>query len=89
MESIEAKCRKPHCSETCQKKQMSISSLPQFLSLHLKRFKQERERKKIDTRVIYPDILDCSPYLSDNIVRFEKNILQNTYKIDAVEASKQ
>lgn len=70
VEEIDAFCNSCKLPQP-QKKQMSIDQLPPLLCLHLKRFKQERneERKKVETCVYYPQLLNLSPYLSETIIK--------------------
>ena len=70
---------------TCKKagmanKKMDIMSSPKILVIQFKRFMSSHEMmKKLDTEVIYPDILDLSKYIP-----IKNNFPNNTYKLYGV-----
>ena len=66
--------------KVCAIKKMEIYRPPKYLIIHFKRFMnnpQTKERKKITTKAYYPDIIDMSPYLSNDEFEHEDEMFQH------------
>jgi len=61
-------CTKCNSNQECIK-QLSIQHLPNVICFHLKRFEYKSgvKSKKIDNYIQFPDLLDMSQYLTDNL----------------------
>ncbi|OHS93662.1 hypothetical protein TRFO_11666 [Tritrichomonas foetus] len=58
----------PSCGENiCATLKVEICKAPNILLIHFKRFlNNKKERKKINSKAYYPDILDLSPFVTQS-----------------------